>query len=100
MTDSMASQTTPLHVLTYLLGEPDSDSFHTKQRVDPPWFKPDLPALCSSSDPKHKSYTFVELKRDVKALGSGLQKAGFQDGDQLIVVANNSIYIPLLMLAT
>ena len=88
------------NVLTYLLGNPDTSSFDTGKRAKPSWFTPDLPVLRSSSQPEVKSYTFAELKTQVKALGSGLRKAGMQDGDRLVLMASDVVEYPLLILGT
>ena len=88
------------NVLTYLLGNPESSSFDTGKRANPSWFTPDLPVLRSSSQPEVKTYTFAELKAQVKALGSGLRKAGLQDGAQLILFSSDNVEYPLLILGT
>ena len=90
----------PSNTLTVLLGEPESNDFSIEQHTNPPWFTPDLPALCSSSHPAEQRYTFAELKAQVKALGSGLRKAGLQGGDRLILMSTDSVYVPLFMLGT
>ena len=88
------------NVLTYLLGNPDSNSFDTGKRANPSWFTPDLPALESSSQPEVKTYTFADLKAQVKALGSGLRKGGLQDGARLILFSSDNVEYPLLVLGT
>ena len=88
------------HLLTYLLGEPDSISIDNRETVSPHWFSPDLLFCVSASAPKIKSYTFGQLKRYVKELASGLRRAGLQDGDRLMLFAPDSLYVPLVMLAT
>lgn len=88
------------NVLTYLLGDPRSSSFDTDKRVNPSWFTPSLSALRSSSQPELGNYTFAELKSQVKALGSGLRKAGMQDGARLMLMSSDSVEYALLMLGT
>ncbi|KAL8789560.1 MAG: hypothetical protein Q9195_006787 [Heterodermia aff. obscurata] len=88
------------NVLTYLLGNPDSRSFDTRKRAEPSWFIPDLPVLRSSSQPEARTCSFAELKAQVKALGSGLRKAGIQDGDRVILMSPHTVEFGMLMLGT
>ena len=89
-----------IDLITYLLGKPESTSFDNGQTDSPSWFSPDIPFCISASTPKSKSYTFGQLKQSVRELASGLRKAGLQDGDRLMLFAPDSLYVPLVMLAT
>ena len=88
------------NVLTWLLGNPGSGSFNNGNRANQSWFEPDIPVLRSSSQPEGKSFTFAEVKTQVKALGSGLRNAGIQNGDRLILMSSDCVEFAILMLAT
>lgn len=90
----------PLHLLTFLLGPPESATFGDGTNDEPEWFDPDARFGSSSSDAAMKSYTFRELKYLVRCLASGLVKAGLRSGDRLLLISSESIYTPVIMYAT
>ncbi|KAL9125643.1 MAG: hypothetical protein Q9217_005179 [Psora testacea] len=90
----------PMSLLTFLLGKPDSPSFEDGINASPPWFSSDQPFCVSAKSPATDRYTFAELKDYVKQLASGLRNAGMQPGDRLMLISPNTIYVPVVMLAT
>ncbi|KAL6717546.1 hypothetical protein ACLMJK_005461 [Lecanora helva] len=90
----------PINILTFLLGQPETPSFHDGYNDNPSWFSPSLQFLVSGSNPEASPLTFEQLKYLVKSLAAGLRKNGLQPGDRLLFISPEHMFMPVMLLAT